>query len=79
VLPPPLSNAPLQLALNGSHSLHAINQGVSVHSSSGLEQLHIHSTDVPLVSVGAPNPLPSPCDMPDMDQGVSFNPVNNIW
>lgn len=69
----------MQLLVNGSHSLHAISTGVSVKSKREDEQLHISSVDVPLVNVGAPNPLPNPCDGPDMGEGVSFNPVNNIW
>lgn len=69
----------LQLVLNGSHSLHAINTGVSVKSAAEDEQLLINSVDVPLVNVGAPNPLPNPCEGPDMAEGISFNPVNNIW
>lgn len=69
----------LQLVLNGSHSLHAVTRGVSVSSRDGAEQLHISSMDVPLLNLGAPNPLPNPCDGPDMKEGVSFNPVNNIW
>lgn len=69
----------LQLVLNGSHSLHAINRGVSVRSRRQDEELHIGSVDVPLVAVGAPDPLPNPGRGPDMREGVSFNPVNNIW
>jgi hypothetical protein len=68
-----------QLVLNGSHSLHAISRGVSVRSRRQDEELHIGSVDVPLVAVGAPDPLPNPCRGPDMREGVSFNPVNNIW
>lgn len=70
---------PVQLVLNGSHSIHAINRGVSVKSRQQDEELHIGSVDVPLLNVGAPNPLPNPCDGPDMREGVAFNPVNNIW
>jgi hypothetical protein len=69
----------LQLVLNGSHSLHAITRGVSVMSTQHDERLHIASVDVPLVDVGAPNPLPNPCQGPDMSEGVAFNLVNNIW
>jgi hypothetical protein len=64
---------------NGSHSLHAINRGVQVSSAAGDEVLSIASTDVPLLNLGAPNPFPNPCCGPDMWQGVSFNPANNIW
>lgn len=70
---------PLQIVLNGSHSLHAVTSGVQVSSKHGKETLAIRSTDVPLVNVGSPNPFPNPCSGPDMREGVSYNPVNNIW
>lgn len=69
----------VQVVANGSHSIHAVNQGVSVRSNDGSEQLSIKTLDVPLVNAGRPNPFYNPADGPDMSEGMSFNIVNNIW
>jgi hypothetical protein len=74
-------HACLQIVRNGSHSTHAlsVNAGMTVNSPEGAEQLHIHSIDAPLVSLGEPNVMPNPCVGPDMGQGVSWCLTNNIW
>lgn len=81
VLFPPVCVCFLQIVRNGSHSTHAlsVNAGMTVNSPEGAEQLHIHSIDAPLVSLGEPNAMPNPCVGPDMAQGVSWCLTNNIW
>lgn len=69
----------LQVIVNGSHSIHAVNKGVSVSSRDGSERLVISTLDVPLVNAGRPNPFYNPSEGPDMWEGMSYNIVNNIW
>jgi hypothetical protein len=70
----------LQVMLNGSRSMHAVSdQGVSVSSEDGNEILQISTWDTALVSPGHPTPFPQGITQPDMDQGVHFNLVNNVW
>ncbi len=66
--------------LNGSHSMHAVgDEGVSVTSLDGQEVLHIVTLDTALVSPGKPTPFPNPRRLPDLEEGVAFNLVNNVW
>lgn len=69
----------LQVLLNGSHSIHAVNRGVTVSSRDNREQLTIATLDVPLVNAGKPNPFYNPIEGPDMSEGMSYNIVNNVW
>jgi hypothetical protein len=52
---------------------------MSVASPNGAEELHIIGLDAPLVALGLPQPMPNVCVGPDMNEGVSWNLVNNIW
>ncbi len=73
-----LQYAAVQVMRNGSHSIHSVqDDGISVASADGQERLHIHSLDAPLVAMGDPIPFPNACVGPDMEQGMSFNLVNN--
>ncbi|KAL4420038.1 hypothetical protein ABPG77_001288 [Micractinium sp. CCAP 211/92] len=71
--------SPLEVILNGSRSLHAVgDEGVSVQTSGG-GVLRIVSLDAALVSPGEPWAIPRVSVQPDMEGGMAFNLVNNLW
>jgi hypothetical protein len=68
---------PSNIAINGSRHLHASSsRGVSL---SGIVQ--IQSPDIFLVSLGEPNPFPTPLGGPstNVTDGMNFCLFNNIW
>lgn len=72
--------SPLEVILNGSQSMHAVDDdGISVLSLDGSQRLHIKSLDAALVSPGNPTPFPSLTRPPDLSQGMSFCLHNNVW
>lgn len=69
-----------QVMINGSQSMHAVTEaGVSVKSASGRELLQLKTWDAALVSPGKPTPFPNGLFAPEMDKGVHFNLMNNVW
>eukprot|EP00055_Hartaetosiga_balthica_P011906 m.55775 g.55775 ORF g.55775 m.55775 type:complete len:723 (+) comp7771_c0_seq1:40-2208(+) len=68
---------PLNVIINGSSHLHAVNKGVS-HADSNLA---IGTMDAPLVSWGLTSPFPTPSGQwqPDLTNGVHFDLIDNIW
>jgi len=69
-----------QVVLNGSFSLHALDDsGVRVDSACGRQRLRVVGLDTPLVSPGEATALPNLSQAPDMSAGVSFNLFNNLW
>jgi hypothetical protein len=74
------SHPPLQVIINGSQSMHAVSEaGVSVRSAAHKEMLQLKTWDASLVSPGNPTPFPNGLFQPEMDKGVHFNLMNNIW
>lgn len=72
--------SPLEVIMNGSQSMHAVDDdGISVLSQDGTQQLRIRSLDAALVSPGRPNPFPSLVLAPDLTQGMSYCLHNNVW
>lgn len=66
--------------INGSQSMHAVTEaGVSVRSADHKELLQFKTWDASLVSPGNPTPFPNGLFQPEMDKGVHFNLMNNIW
>lgn len=69
-----------QVMTNGSQSMHAVGEaGVSVTSAAGSELLQLKTWDVSLVSPGSPTPFPNGLFAPQMEEGVHFNLMNNVW
>eukprot|EP00884_Botryococcus_braunii_P018962 jgi/Botrbrau1/574/Bobra.0010s0040.1 len=74
--------SPNDVILNGSQALHAVtDEGLVVrgHAPFDWEQLQIMSLDAALVSPGYPEVFPVLQEKPDLEQGVTFNLMNNIW
>jgi hypothetical protein len=72
--------SPLEVMGNGSMSMHGIDDGgIAVRSGDGMALLRVRSLDAALVSPGHPTPFPSVVHLPDLEQGMHFNLVNNIW
>ena len=77
--------SPLEVAVNGSRSMHGVDDdGVRVGSGGGEEgdeklQLQIRTLDAGLVSPGKKTPFPTVHELPDMEAGMHFNLINNIW
>ncbi|KAF6263057.1 hypothetical protein COO60DRAFT_1635480 [Scenedesmus sp. NREL 46B-D3] len=70
----------VQVMTNGSQSMHAVGEaGVSVTSAAGSELLQLKTWDVSLVSPGSPTPFPNGLFAPQMEEGVHFNLMNNVW
>jgi hypothetical protein len=59
---------------NGSYHLHA----VEALRDPGVP-LRLWSPDCALITLGPPNPFPTPLVPTDPDDGAAFNLVNNIW
>eukprot|EP00882_Tetradesmus_deserticola_P022573 GHRQ01024497.1.p2 GENE.GHRQ01024497.1~~GHRQ01024497.1.p2 ORF type:complete len:121 (+),score=29.04 GHRQ01024497.1:459-821(+) len=69
-----------QVIINGSQSMHAVAEaGVSVANANHKELLQLKTWDVSLVSPGSPTPFPNGLFAPEMEKGVHFNLMNNIW
>lgn len=74
------SVSPLEVIRNGSMSMHAVDDnGVSVRSVDGTQQLSVRSLDAALVSPGNPTPFPNVRHLPELEKGVSFCLHNNVW
>ncbi|CAL5218578.1 g272 [Coccomyxa viridis] len=75
--------SPLNVVLNGSQSLHAVDdEGIMVEGlgrQRSWEQLQIRTLDAALVSPGEATPFPVVDRKPDMSKGMTFNLGNNIW
>ncbi|WIA38239.1 hypothetical protein OEZ86_001582 [Tetradesmus obliquus] len=71
---------PMEVMINGSQSMHAVTEaGVSVKSASGKELLQLKTWDAALVSPGRPTPFPNGLFAPEINKGVHFNLMNNVW
>jgi len=70
--------SPLEVVLNGSLNLHGINplSGIFYTGSDG--QVILKSLDIPIVSPGVPNALPS-FTVPDLEKGFHYLLTANIW
>ena len=70
-----------KVILNGSHSIHAVDdeRSVSVASASGAERLSVSSLDAALLAAGAPIAMPNPSEGPDLDEGASAALVVTTW
>jgi len=71
--------SPLDIVTNGSHNLHGINPASGIFYSSSDGKVTLKSLDIPLVSPGKPNALPSPFVTPDLTQGFHYLLTANIW
>lgn len=73
---------PLDVVMNGSQRLHAVNRGM-YYVDSKMQGLEITSLDVPLVNILTPTDFVSTLPMPltpiQTMNGVSFNLYNNVW
>jgi hypothetical protein len=70
--------SPLDVVLNGSQHLHAIESGAKFQVDNA--KILFRSKDAALLTVGEPNPFPIPLGTPpDVSQGISYNLYNNIW
>jgi len=71
--------SPLDIVTNGSHNLHGINPVSGILYSSSDGHVTLKSLDIPLVSPGKPDALPSPFVTPDLTQGFHYLLTANIW
>src|SRR5690606_27005263 len=69
--------SPLDVVSNGARTLHAFDRGVRYDD--GQLKLQIDSLDATLVAPGQPALLDFHNQLPDLNQGMSFNLFNNIW
>lgn len=73
---------PLDVVMNGSQRLHAVNRGI-YYVDSQMKGLEVTSLDAPLVNILTPtdfvSALPFPLQpLPSMN-GISYNLYNNVW
>jgi len=68
---------PLDVVLNGTMHYHAFWKGVTYNSTDRF--FAIDSLDAATLSVGSPNPFPTPFVQPDTTKGIHFCLYNNIW
>lgn len=69
--------SPLSVLENGNRHLHAVGKLVELNHASG--KMDILPLDSPLVAPGMPSPLDFNNQQPDMQQGMHFCLVNNLW
>jgi len=65
---------PMQTIQNGSHHIHGQWDGIFFGNG-----MHVESLDAGILSIGSPNPFPTPLVTPDPENGFYFNLYNNIW
>ncbi len=75
--------SPLDVVLNGSQHLHAIESGLQYSkepNDNTCPRMMFSSLDAAVVDIGNPNPFPIPLQpSPDVSDGIAFNLYNNIW
>jgi len=72
--------SPLDIVTNGSHNLHGINPLTGIlYQSTTDGKVQLQSLDIPLVSPGVPDALPSPFVDPDLTKGFHYLLTANIW
>lgn len=69
--------SPLSVVENGNRHLHAA--GSKVELSHANRKISILPLDSPLVAPGLPSPLDFNNDQPDLQQGMHFCLLNNLW
>jgi len=66
---------PMQTIKNGSSHIHGQLDGIFFEGGS----MHVESLDAGILSIGSPNPFPTPLVAPDPSNGFYFNLYNNVW
>lgn len=69
--------SPLNVVENGNRHLHAVGRSVQLQHEYG--RLTISPLDSPLVSPGTPSVLDFNNQQPDLDKGMFFCLLNNLW
>ncbi|MBA3072876.1 MAG: DUF5054 domain-containing protein [Anaerolineae bacterium] len=69
--------SPFEVVENGNRHLHAAGSKVQLSHVKG--KMDISPLDSPLVAPGIPSPLNFNNDQPDMQQGMHFCLLNNLW
>ena len=69
--------SPLDVVENGNRHLHAVGKGVLCKDCH--EEMEIISLDSPLVAPGQPALLNFTNEQPNMQGGMHFNLLNNVW
>lgn len=69
--------SPLSVVENGNRHLHAAGKKVELSHPAGT--LDIFPLDSPLVAPGKPSPLDFNNDQPELQQGMHFCLLNNLW